>query len=190
LVVFCRLNFGCTVDFCPLWAACLQFRLVQDRVDFHLDGVLAAINQTVLLRRVWLKYFSEAQLEIIMTVMLGMSYLLFGSDVLPLFFLALPLFATAQSVQRVVITSEVAGRVDPLMKGEALGILTSLMAASMVVGPIVGGALFEIHDGYPYFFGGFLMLISLFVTLRFQKSASTHSAPAPVSTENTDRPVK
>jgi MFS transporter, DHA1 family, tetracycline resistance protein len=157
---------------------------------FTSTGVLAAINQTVLLRRVWLKYFSEAQLEIIMTIMLGMSYLLFGSDVLPLFFLALPLFATAQSVQRVVITSEVTGRVDPLMKGEALGILTSLMAASMVVGPIVGGALFEIHDGFPYFFGGLLMAVSLFVTLRFQKSASSHSAPAPVFTENTDRPVK
>jgi MFS family permease len=156
---------------------------------FTSTGVLAAINQTVLLPRVWLKYFSEAQLEVIMTIMLGVSYLFFGSDVLPLFFLALPLFATAQSVQRVVITSEVTGRVDPLMKGEALGILTSLMAASMVVGPIIGGALFEIHDGYPYFFGGFLMLVSLLVTLRFRKSVSPHPATVAASTESTDTPM-
>jgi MFS transporter, DHA1 family, tetracycline resistance protein len=153
---------------------------------FTSTGVLAALNQTLLLRRFWLKYFSEARLEIVMTVMLGMSYVFFGSDILPLFYLALPLFATAQSVQRVVITSEVTGHVDPLMKGEALGILTSLMAASMVVGPIVGGALFEIHDGYPYFFGGVLMLISLFVTLRFQKSFQVHPSPVVVPATQND----
>ena len=153
---------------------------------FTSTGILAALNQTLLLRRVWLKYFTETQLEIIMTIMLGVSFVLFGSDILPLFYLALPLFATAQSVQRVVITSEVTGRVDPLMKGEALGILTSLMAASMVVGPIIGGALFEIHDGYPYFFGGLLMLISLFVTLQFRKSPEADLQPTVVAAKQTD----
>ena len=153
---------------------------------FTSTGVLAALNQTLLLRRVWLKYFTEARLEIIMTIMLGASFVLFGSDILPLFYLALPLFATAQSVQRVVITSEVTARVDPLMKGEALGILTSLMAASMVVGPIIGGALFEIHDSYPYVFGGVLMLISLFVTLRFRKSAEAPLQPVVVAAKQTD----
>ena len=153
---------------------------------FTSTGVLAALNQTLLLRRVWLKYFSEARLEIIMTTMLGVSYVFFGSDILPLFYLALPLFATAQSVQRVVITSEVTGHVDPLMKGEALGILTSLMAASMVVGPIIGGALFEIHDGYSYFFGSALMLVSLFVTLQFRKSHDGHLQPAIIPIEHPD----
>jgi len=155
---------------------------------FTSTGVLAALNQTLLLRRVWLKYFTEARLEIIMTIMLGVSFVLFGSDILPLFYLALPLFATAQSVQRVVITSEVTGRVDPLMKGEALGILTSLMAASMVIGPIIGGALFEIHDGYPYFFGALLMLVSLFVTLQFRKSPEEHLQPAVIAAKQTDSP--
>lgn len=153
---------------------------------FTSTGIFAILNQTLLLRRVWLKCFTEARLEIVMTVMLGVSFVLFGSDVLPLFYLALPLFATAQSVQRVVITSEVTGHVDPLMKGEALGILTSIMAASMVVGPIIGGALFEIHDGYPYFFGGLLMLISLFVTLQFRKSTEGHRQPSIVAVEQTD----
>ena len=72
------------------------------------------------------------------------------------------------------------GHVDPLMKGEALGILTSLMAASMVVGPIIGGALFEIHDGYPYFFAGLLMLVSLFMTLQFRKSPPDRLQPVVV----------
>ena len=133
---------------------------------FALTGIFAALNQTVLLRRVWLKFFTEERLMLVMTSLLGLGFLFFGLDILVLFFVSLPLFATGQSVQRVVITSRVTGRADPLKKGEALGILTSLMSATMVVGPIVGGALFEIHDGYPFYFAGTLMIISLIVSTR------------------------
>jgi DHA1 family tetracycline resistance protein-like MFS transporter len=148
---------------------------------FAATGVFAVLNQTVLLRGFWLKYFNESQLEVIMTIILGVSFVLLGSDLLFLFYIALPLFATGQSVQRVVITSEVTGKTDPLMKGEALGILTSIMAASMVVGPIVGGALFEIHDGYPFFLASVLMLFSLIIALQYRKSPDFHGH-APVVT--------
>ena len=149
---------------------------------FAVTGVFAVLNQTLLLRQVWLKYFNESQLEVMMTIILGVSFVLLGSDLRALFYIALPLFATGQSVQRVVITSEVTGKTDPLMKGEALGILTSIMAASMVVGPIVGGALFEIHDGYPFFLAGILMLFSLIVALQYRKSPDFHGhAPAVVA---------
>lgn len=130
---------------------------------FAATGILAALNQTLLLRRVWLRFFSEERLMLLMTALLGIGFFLFGTDILPLFFVSIPLFATGQSVQRVVITSQVTGRSDPMKKGEALGILTSLMSATMVVGPLVGGALFEIRDGYPFYFAGVLMIISLLV---------------------------
>ena len=151
---------------------------------FAATGVFAVLNQTLLLRQVWLKYFNESQLEVMMTIILGVSFVLLGSDLRALFYIALPLFATGQSVQRVVITSEVTGKTDPLMKGEALGILTSIMAASMVVGPIVGGALFEIHDGYPFFLAGVLMLFSLIVALQYRRSPDFHGhAPAVVANQ-------
>jgi MFS family permease len=147
---------------------------------FAATGVFAVLNQTLLLKRVWLKYFSESQLEVIMTIILGVSFFLLGLDILALFCVGLPLFATGQSVQRVVITSEITGRTDPLMKGEALGILTSLMAASMVVGPMIGGALFEIHDSYPFFFAGALMIISLIIALRYRRSPDFRSRLAAI----------
>ncbi len=137
---------------------------------FAATGILAALNQTVLLRRVWLRFFTEERLMLVMTSLLGLGFILFGLDILPLFFVSLPLFATGQSVQRVVITSQVTGRADPLKKGEALGILTSLMAATMVFGPVVGGALFEIHDGYPFYFAGALMIFSLLVSRRYRQT--------------------
>jgi DHA1 family tetracycline resistance protein-like MFS transporter len=152
-------------------------------LTFAATGIFAVLNQTVLLRKLWLKNFSESQLEILMTIILGASFLLMGSDMLALFYIGLPLFATGQSVQRVVVTSEVTGKTDPLMKGEALGILTSIMAASMVVGPIVGGALFEIHDGYPFFLGSILMLLSLIIALQYRKSPDFHGHAAVVSVE-------
>ena len=141
---------------------------------FAATGVFAVLNQTVLLRGVWFKYFNESQLEVIMTIILGVSFVLLGSDMLALFYIGLPLFATGQSVQRVVITSEVTGKTDPLMKGEALGILTSIMASSMVVGPIVGGILFEIHDGYPFFLASVLMVFSLVIAVQYRKSPDFH----------------
>lgn len=146
---------------------------------FASTGILAAINQTLLLRRVWLKFFNEDQLMLVMTSLLGLSFFLFGLDILPLFFVSLPLFATGQSVQRVVITSQVTGRADPMKKGEALGILTSLMAATMVVGPVVGGALFEIHDGYPFYFAGILMIMSLLVARGYRQSGEVSADLGP-----------
>jgi MFS transporter, DHA1 family, tetracycline resistance protein len=160
-----------------------SFDSFQTGLVFAATGVFAVLNQTVLLRGLWFKHFSESRLEILMIIILGASFLLMGSDILTLFYIGLPLFATGQSVQRVVVTSEITGKTDPLMKGEALGILTSIMAASMIVGPIVGGALFEIHDGYPFFLAGLLMLFSLIVALQYRRSPDFHGHTPVVSTE-------
>jgi len=159
------------------------FDSFQTGLVFAATGVFAVLNQTVLLRGLWLKHFSESRLEILMIIILGASFLLMGSDILPFFYVGLPLFATGQSVQRVVVTSEVTGKTDPLMKGEALGILTSIMAASMIVGPIVGGALFEIHDGYPFLLAGLLMLFSLIVALQYRRSPDFHGHASTASIE-------
>jgi DHA1 family tetracycline resistance protein-like MFS transporter len=155
-------------------------------VMFASTGIFAALNQTVLLHRVWLKYFSEQRLSILMTVMLAVCFFLFGLEILSLFFVALPLFATGQSVQRVVLTSQVTGRADPLKKGEALGILTSLVSATMVAGSMIGGALFEVHNGYPFIFACILMLVSLllsFTAARDNVPAVTLPSPSTTSDE-------
>ena len=143
---------------------------------FSATGVLAALNQTLLLHRVWLKLFTEEKLMFVMTVLLAASFFLFGVEVFSLFIVAVPLYAIGQAVQRVVVTSQVAGRADLLRKGEALGIMTSLMAAMMVIGPIVGGALFELHHGYPFLLAGALMVVSLILSLRSRRSQDAASS--------------
>jgi MFS family permease len=145
---------------------------------FALTGTFAVINQGVLLKRLWLPRFTEERLEVLMIAMLGASFLLMGLRTVSLFILALPFFATGQSVLRVVVTSQVAGRADPLMKGEAIGILSSLMSACMIIGPILSGALFEMHDSLPYLAATVVMAISLTIGLRLRRPLTHHSPQA------------
>jgi DHA1 family multidrug resistance protein-like MFS transporter len=130
-------------------------------------GVFTALNQAVLLKSLWLRYFHEALLELVMTAVLAIGLLLMALRILPLFYLAIILLASSQSILRVVVTSRVAGLASPHMKGEVLGIMTSLMAASMVVAPIIAGALFELDISLPYFLGALLMGIG--IVLEYKK---------------------
>ncbi|MGB2869120.1 MAG: MFS transporter [Bacteroidota bacterium] len=114
-------------------------------------GVVTAINQGLLLKRFWLRRFTESTLEIMMFAVLAAGLILFPIKSLPLFYAGLLLLGTGQSVLRVVITSEIAGLADPRKKGETMGVQSALMSASMVVGPIISGVLFELHDTVPYF---------------------------------------
>lgn len=136
-------------------------------------GIVVAINQAGLLKPFWLKYFSESHLEIGMIAMLVIALVSMGLRLLPLFYFGLLLMATAQSVLRVVITSQVAGKAPPSMKGEKLGILTSLMAAMMVIGPVIAGALYEIRDYLPFIGGAAFMLIALAIALQYRRTATT-----------------
>ena len=140
-------------------------------VFFAIIGVVTALNQTILLNRVWLKYFTDAQLELVMIIILLISFITLGTRSLPLFYVGFPLLATGQAVLRVVITSQVAGKADPHMKGEALGILTSLMAAAMVVAPVLSGALFEVYDALPFAMSALLMASALWIAINFRRRA-------------------
>lgn len=148
---------------------------------FSAMGVFTAINQGILLKRFWLRYFSEAKLEYLMTIVLFVSMVLMSLENLLLFYLAIFLNANAQSNLRVVITSRVAGIAAPHMKGEILGIMSSLMAASMVIAPIIAGGLFELGISLPFVFGAILMAISVFLEWKsYRMSPGTANTGASV----------
>lgn len=129
-------------------------------------GIFTALNQGILLKRFWLKYFTEASLEYMMTVVMCLSLLFMAVRILPLFYLAIVLMGTGHSTLRVVLTSRIAGAAPPQMKGEVLGIMSSLMAASMVIAPVIAGTLFELNISWPFFFGAALMAFSVVLEQR------------------------
>jgi DHA1 family tetracycline resistance protein-like MFS transporter len=150
-------------------------------------GVIVAINQGFLLKRFWLKKFSEPVLEKIMLWALIIGIGLFVTKSLILFLIATLFIGTGQSVFRVVLTSQVAGTADPQSKGEKLGMLSSLMSMCMIIGPILSGPLFEINDAIPYYVAALYLAIGLFMTWRYERNpvrvATQTPSPVPVQDE-------
>jgi len=142
-------------------------------------GVFTVLNQAVLLKTVWLRYFTDASLEFLMTIVLAAGLFLMAIQILPLFYLAIVFLASAQSLLRVVITSRVAGLAPPHMKGEVLGVMTSLMAASMVLAPVAAGILFEANISFPFVLGGILMSAGVILEYRMRKRPRASSLNTP-----------
>ncbi len=143
-------------------------------------GVVMTVNQAVLLNSFWLNYFSEPSLARGMAAVVCIGLALMAAAWLPLFLIGLGLMATGQSVLRVVVTSQVAGRADPSMKGETIGIMSSLMAAGMVLAPALAGLMFEINEQLPYIAGTLYMLGA--VVLIHRQLASDASTSSPIIT--------
>lgn len=148
---------------------------------FTVSGAFMAINQAVLLKRVWLKYFNERKLEVMMWWGFFLGFAFMGSHYLPLFAIGVPLAGVSQGILRVVMTSQAAGQADPRMKGEVIGIMSSLMAASLVVAPMIAGVLFERDDILPYVFAALLTLVSLWIirSLSRRKPSPAPGTPPP-----------
>jgi MFS family permease len=142
---------------------------------FTVIGVVVVVNQTVLLKRFWLKRFSDNVLIILMLVILALALLLIAVESLPLFAVSLLGLGTGQAVLRVVITSQVAGASGPLRKGETIGVLSAIMSASMVVAPILAGYLFEIDHAIPYLVAS-AFLVSAMVLVWVHKGSLSFGA--------------
>jgi DHA1 family tetracycline resistance protein-like MFS transporter len=145
---------------------------------FSLVGVVVVINQVFLLQRFWLKRFDESRLQVIMLMILVVALACIGVEILPLFYVGLIGLGTGQAVLRVVVTSQVAGSAGPLRRGESIGILTSIMSASMAFSPILAGMLYEIDHVMPFI----LAIVVLLSGLWELRSSSKRVKPIRVRT--------
>jgi MFS family permease len=66
----------------------------------------------------------------------------------------------------VTVSSRAAGIAGQKRRGEVLGIMASVLSASMIAGPLLAGALFDIEPFLPFAVCG-LALAAGFVTMRF-----------------------
>lgn len=125
-------------------------------------GVIIVLNQGFLLHKFWLKKFKEKDLELILTGIFAVGYLLMSTSVLGIFIAGLIGVAFCQSVLRVVFTSQMVGNsLD--RKGEVLGALASVMSLAMIIGPVLAGALFVSHEKWPFFIASILSVVSLVI---------------------------
>jgi MFS family permease len=138
---------------------------------FALIGVVAFINQTVLLHRFWTRHFSDEQLQSIMPLVLAAALVCLGIGVLPIFLLGLALLGAGQGVFRVVLTSIVAGKAPLHMKGEVIGVISGVFSACSVIAPAIAGPLYEVSHHLPYAAGAVFMVAAYFASQRSAKTA-------------------
>jgi multidrug resistance protein len=126
-------------------------------------GVILVINQAWALKKIWLKHFSEVTLEVWFFLVMIVGFVFLDLKNLPLFMLGLFLTTMAQSTLRVVISSGVAGAAGPQRRGEVMGIMSSVISISMIVGPLLAGALFQKNVQLPFFLNIFILLIAFLI---------------------------
>lgn len=118
-------------------------------------GVVLAINQGFLLKHFWIKKFKEPGLELFMFLALTAGFFLISSNVLWIFVGGLIILTISHSVLRIVMTSQIAGA-SGSRHGEVMGAMSSIMSVSMIIGPLVAGALFVNRISLPFLASGLL----------------------------------
>lgn len=121
-------------------------------------GVILVFNQVVGLKRIWLNYFTERVLETYFFLVMAAGFMLAGLKNVTFFFLGVLLITLGQSTLRVVISSAAAGAAGSSRRGEVLGIMSSILSLSMILGPLMGGALFGKNPTWPFLFGSVLLI--------------------------------
>ncbi len=133
---------------------------------FTAMGIGMVINQGFLLKKFWLKKFKESWLETWLFLPLALAFAFMGGGFLWALFLGMFINVLVQSVIHVVIPSRVSGIAGQARRGEVLGIMSSIISVSMIVGPVAGGALFEAHRQWPFFLAA-ASLIGAFVVMKW-----------------------
>ncbi len=136
-------------------------------------GLVLILNQAFLLKKVWLKYFSDNKLAISGTLVLSLSFLLMGVSWLWVLIIGSLLLSFSHSMLRVVMTSQVIKKGESNEQGMILGVMSSIMSLSMIIGPILAGILFSIKLNLPFFASAalaFLAFLILFLDINHKRN--------------------
>ncbi len=138
-----------------------------------LMGVIISLNQAFFLRKVWLKYFKESFLMMWLWLPFAFGYLVMALPFKFAFLFGLVITAFGQSTMRVVMNSQIIGFSEKNQQGEMMGILASIMSLSMILGPLIGGAIYTVGAALPYALAG----VILFITFIFVFKTYKHIVP-------------
>jgi len=138
------------------------------------SGIILSLNQVIFLKRFWIKRFKEPQLELYMMLILMAGFLFMDIKLFAFFLLGVFLVTISQSVLRVVMSSQMVGA-SLGQQGETLGVMTSIMSLSMIVGPLTAGWLFIKNPGFPFLFSSFIVLVAFILILMNRKKLAAQN---------------
>ena len=126
-------------------------------------AVVTIVNQAFLLKKFWLKRFSEPVLNIFLCGIYALGFLLITFFRLPGFFIGIAAVALCGSMLRAVMSSQIVAKADPTEKGEVLGVASALTSLSAGVAPLFAGYLFGFSAHIPFVLAGVFVLGSFVI---------------------------
>lgn len=132
-------------------------------------GLIMAINQGVLLRHFWLRFWTEPKLQIISNITMIIALALIAVGNVWIMLLGLFLQSFAQPLLRVISNSEISGAAPQNERGEILGVYQSLFFLSAVMTPLIGGKLLDVALPLPWLAGILYMTIAFILLLIYYK---------------------
>ncbi len=131
-------------------------------------GILILINQLVLLRKVWFKLGTPRAIGQIMFVVFGVGMIL---QAVP-FGLALIVGLVATTLSQGTLRAIYGGLIasaSPEKRGEYIGISSSLMSLSMVLGPLIATFFVARHPGLSFVIAGILGFVAYSININWKK---------------------
>lgn len=146
-------------------------------IIFALMGIIIALNQAIIMKKFWLRKFSEPTLELVMLVIFifGFLFLIIHSY----FFLIFGILAMTfgQSVLRVVMNGQLIAKSSSTVRGEVLGISSSIISLSASIAPFVTGALFHWKNFAPFIFCAMILFVAFVVLFAIRRRLSVYVSP-------------
>ncbi|HZK86442.1 MAG TPA: MFS transporter, partial [Syntrophomonas sp.] len=145
---------------------------------FAILGVFGVIVQGGLIGRMS-KRFGEKNLIVVglLCSIAGMLLLLTASNIIMMTIMAV-IFNTGVSIINPIASSLVSQNSSD-GQGAALGIMQSANSLGRIIGPIMGGILFDMQINFPYLAGAFILLLFMLVTAN-KLSRYMKTSPTPV----------
>ena len=128
-------------------------------------GIIISLNQAILIKKFWLKHFSPAQITLWFLLPFSFGYLIMGLPYKIFFLLGILITSFGHSLYRVTMTSQTIANTPKIEQGESMGVLSSLMSLSMIVGPIAGGFVYNFNISLPFYFAGFMLILAFMVMI-------------------------
>jgi DHA1 family tetracycline resistance protein-like MFS transporter len=139
-----------------------------------LIGIIISINQAFAIRKIWLKYFKESFLMVWTFIPFAIGYLVMAMPFKFAFLFGLVITAFGQSLMRVIMTSQIIGFSNKEEQGENMGVLVSIMSLSMILGPLLGGFVYETHPSLPFVLAGIILFITFIFIFNTYKKIKPH----------------
>lgn len=141
---------------------------------FGIIGLVLILNQVLLMKRVWLKYFSEAKLAKLMLLVFSIALIMMSTATTVIFIIGMIIYSASHGNLRAVFSSLIAGGGNPAKRGEYVGISMSVMSLSLIVGPLIATATYPINPHLPFIIGGLFSLAALVMLYMYP----VHHTPA------------